>query len=346
VPETVPIPASPADTLGDGAGNLQAEDEFLVVERTYSADPLKISVGLANIEAVVPDVEANKAKILRAMKVFKARGANVAVFPEFCLSGYFWDAPECWDYMRSAVTENHLDWIEQEVRPLLDRRFRGVVMNNITRGPGGRFHNTTFIVAHLRDHDVLDPEFTYNKVFLPGIEKTYTASGRDDRLVLSTPHGGKLGFTTCYDYLFQDLLREYVSRDGVHAIIQVASWRGAATRDYPGLNVRTDQYYGQLWDTVLAAYSATNQVWTIACNAVGQHPISGARFWGGSGIWAPSGIRLVEASHQNEELLIVHNIDFRSALETEKGDFDYEFDFREIYRPMDDGRVFTREEDL
>ncbi|WP_300007004.1 hypothetical protein [Pseudonocardia sp.] len=55
------------------------------------------------------------------------------------------------------------------------------------------------------------------------------------------------------------------------------------------MNLRTDRYYDDLWDYVLPAASATNQVWTIACNAVGSHGVTGAPFWGGSGIWAPSG---------------------------------------------------------
>jgi hypothetical protein len=38
-------------------------------------------------------------------------------------------------------------------------------------------------------------------------------------------------------------------------------------------------------------------------------------FWGGSGVWAPSGLRLDEEKH----------------------DFDYGFDFSEVYRPMADG---------
>ena len=248
--------------------------------------------------------------------------------------------------MDSAVTENPRDWIEDEVRPLLDDSLRVVVMNNLTRGESRKFRNTTFLLAHNREYDFLDPQNTYTKVFLPGIEKRYTESGRDDRLTLTSRGGGSVGFTTCYDYLFQELLREYRMSDGVQAIIQLASWRGAATRDYPGMNVRTDRYYGDLWDSVMAASSATNQFWTLACNAVGRHPISGARFWGGSGIWAPSGMRLIQASHDNEELLIVHNIDFRGALETEKSDFDYEFDFRSIYRPMEDGRGFTRDVEL
>jgi predicted amidohydrolase len=316
---------------------------FPIVERTYSDDASLPTVGLANIHAVVPGIEENKAKVETACRQFERAGVNVAIFPEFCLSGYFWDDEEaCWPYLEDAVTERHLDWIDGALRPLLNERFRAIILNNITRGESRRFRNTTFIVAS-EIPDPLTDEMSYHKVFLPGIEKTYTESGRDDRLIVSARSGReKLGFTTCYDYLFNDLLREYAVVDEVDAIVEIASWRAAATRDYPGLNVRTDLYYGDLWDNVLAAASATNQVWTIACNAVGRHGISGAAFWGGSGIWAPSGLRLVQASHFNEELVVVHNIDVVEARRQEKDDFDYGFDFSEVYRPMEDGRGYTR----
>ena len=319
-------------------------DDFRVVERTYGDDASHPSVGLANLHAVVPGIEENKAKIERACQMFKERGVTIAVFPEFCLSGYFWDDEEaCWEYMEQAVTDRHVDWIDDRLRPLLDDRFRAIVLNNITRGEGRKFLNTTFIVAE-EFTDPLADEFSYDKVFLPGIEKTYTESGRDDRLIVTgRAENEKVGFTTCYDYLFNDLLREYAVVDGVDAIIEVASWRAAATRDYPGMNVRTDLYYGDLWDSVLAAASATNQVWTIACNAVGRHGVSGVAFWGGSGIWAPSGLKLIQASHFEEELLIVHNLDITGALRQEKDDFDYGFDFSEVYRPMEDGRGYTRQ---
>ena len=322
---------------------MEASKPFPIVERTYSSDSTLPSVGIANIRAIVPGIEANKANVERACRQFRDRGVNVAVFPEFCLSGYFWeDEDECWEYMEGAVTERHTDWIDSHLRPLLDGTFRAVVMNNITRGPGRKFMNTTFIVAD-EIPDPLAPEFSYYKVFLPGIEKTYTESGRDDRLIVTGRTGReRLGFTTCYDYLFNDLLREYAIADQVDAIVEIASWRAAATREYAGMNVRTDLYYGDLWDKVLAAASATNQVWTLACNAVGRHAVSGAVFWGGSGIWAPSGMRLVQASHFNEELLIVHNIDVAGARRQEKDDFDYGFDFAEVYRPMDDGTGYTR----
>jgi len=317
--------------------------ELPVVERTYCDEAAFPTIGLANLHAVVPGIEENKAKIEGACRQFKRHGVNVAIFPEFCLSGYFWeDETACWEYMEQAVTERHLGWIDGQLRSLLDDSFRAIILNNITHGTGRKFRNRTFIVAD-EIPDPLADEFSYDKVFLPGVEKTYTESGRDDRLIVTGRAGGqRIGFTTCYDYLFNDLLREYAVADEVDAVIEIASWRAAATRDYPGMNVRTDLYYGDLWDRVLAAASATNQIWTIACNAVGRHGISGVPFWGGSGIWAPSGLKLVQASHFNEELVIVHNVDVDGARRQEKDDFDYGFDFSEVYRAMDDGFGYTR----
>jgi predicted amidohydrolase len=286
---------------------IEQVDEFLVVERVFSEDAGLPSVGLANIHAEVPNIEANKEKILRASKIFKERGANVAIFPEFCLSGYFWeDEQACWAYMNEAVTENHRDWIDGTLKPLLDDEFELIIMNNITRGPARKFYNTTFFVSRL-DFDYLDRKNSYYKVFLPGIEKTYTETGQNDRLMVESRQGfGRFGFTTCYDYLFTDLLREYSMGDNVDAIIQIASWRAASLRDYPGMNVRTELYYG------------------------------------GSGIWAPSGMKLVQASHFNEELLIIHNLNIHGEREVELVDFDYGIDFRTIYKPMGDGYIFTR----
>jgi len=320
---------------------METIDEFLIAERTYCDDESKLSVGIANIHAAVPDVEANKDKILRAARIFKQRGVNLAVFPELCLSGYFWeDREQCRSYMDTALLAEQSDWIEAELQPLLDDDFESITLNGLVPGKEGKYLNRTFTVG--RDADYLADENTYDKVFLPGLEKEYTESGRDDRLVLETRHG-RLGFTTCYDYLFSALLREYAVVDEVNAMIQLASWRAAATRDYPGMNVRTHQYYGELWDAVMPAASATNQVWTIACNAVGTHGITGGGFWGGSGIWAPSGMCLIQASNSNEELLIVHNVDVQAASEDEHDEFDYAFDFKEIYRPLDDSRGFSRE---
>ena len=313
-------------------------DGFQVLERTYSNDETLPTVGLANIHAVVPGIEANKQKILDAVGVFAELGVNVAIFPEFALSGYFWDdEPACRAYMDQALTEEHLDWIDDDLRPLCGDELQAIVLNNLTGGPDGKYRNRTMVISELVE-DPLEADSSYDKVYLPGIEKLYTSSGTDDRFVLrGTRIPATFGFTTCYDYLFVEELREYAFGDGVDAIIQVASWRAGANREYPLMNVRSDRYYGELWDMTMSASSAQNQVWTFAANAVGRHGVTGETFWGGSGVWAPSGICLVQASHHNDELLVVHNVDVVGARRFELDDFNYEFDFRQVHRQMSDG---------
>ncbi len=324
----------------DSYRSLAQIDEFLVLERSFSGTEDNLSIGLANIHAIVPGIESNKDKIARACNIFKERGANIAIFPEFALSGYVWDDElSCRPYIEQASIENHLDWIKQVIQPLFDDTFKGIVLNTFRHEPDQGYYNTTFLIA--KNNDWRASDRYYDKVFLPPAERPYTITGGQDRLDLESPWG-KFGFATCYDMMFSQLLQEYAFLDEVDAVIEVASWRAAARRDYPGMNVGTDTYYGDLWNMVLASKAAINQVWMIACNAVGVHRVSGAQFWGGSGLWSPSGMKLIQASHFNEELLIIHNVDIKGQRQREKDDFDYAVDFNAVYRPIHGKRAFTR----
>ena len=315
---------------------------FRLVERWYSHDEDKISIGLANISAEVPEIEANKDKIICAVRIFKQKKVNMVIFPEFCLTGYFWeDETACREYMDQGVTDNHLDWLRESLAPLIADGLEYVILNNIRRNPQGdrKYLNTTCVIRP--GFDLADPQMTYNKIFLPGIENIYSISGRDDRLILETKWG-RFGFATCYDLCFPRLLEECALFDRADAVIGIASWRGSGERNYPLSNVRTDHYYGCLWDIMMPALAAANQVWLIASNAVGVHSVSKAKFWGGSGIWAPSGLKLVQGSHQDEELIIMHNVDIIGEKKFEQDDFDYSADLRKVYGPIADRRTFTR----
>ncbi len=145
-------------------GTVPVVDGFQVIDRTYSEDASFATVGLANIHAVVPGIEENKAKIERAARIFGELGVNVAIFPEFALSGYFWDdEPACRAYMDQALTENHLDWIQEVLVPLCTGDLRAIVLNNLTAGPAGGYRNRTFVVSPLVD-DPLSRDSSYDKV--------------------------------------------------------------------------------------------------------------------------------------------------------------------------------------
>jgi len=314
-------------------------DGFTVVESEYSDVPGNLSIGLANIHAIVPDIETNKEKILQVINVFKKYKVNMIIFPEFCISGYFWDDEKaCWAYQESGMVENQRDWI-LEVESKLDNDLQFIIFNALREGPNGKFMNSTFVIN--KNLDYTRHEYIYDKTMLPGIEKQYTETGQDDRLVIDTKWG-RFGFTTCYDMCFSQLFEEYSMINKVDAIIEIASWRGTGSRNYPNMNVKTDDYYGFIWDLMASSRAATNQVWVIACNAVGIHGISGDRFWGGSGLWAPSGMKLIQASHYDEELLVIRNINIEKEKQFEENDFDYYDDFIEIYSPIEGERAFTR----
>ena len=103
-------------------------------ERAFAPSENSLSIGIANIHAVVPGIEENKKKVLETMAVFKEKRVNMVVFPEFCLSGYFWDnQQECRNYMNSAVIERHHDWIMNMLFPMLDDDLNYIVFNNIRK---------------------------------------------------------------------------------------------------------------------------------------------------------------------------------------------------------------------
>jgi len=61
------------------------------------------------------------------------------------------------------------------------------------------------------------------------------------------------------------------------------------------------------------------------------------RFCGESGVWSPSGIPLVQASHEEEELLVIRNVEIRGHMRHQaKEHFDYRLDFDEVYREIRD----------
>jgi predicted amidohydrolase len=340
--------------LNRSAAKGPEKDHIKISESWYSRDSSKISIGIANIKNHVSStgttsIDKNKQKILNVIDEFKKYKVNMILFPEFSLTGYFWeDTPACWNYMREGLTNNQLEWLA-EVKSKLDDDLNFIIFNNIRLNPDkpdGKFLNSTFVIH--KDFDVAkltskknEQAYIYDKTFLPGIEKIFTTSGKDDSLVLDTKWG-RFGFTTCYDMSFAQIYQEYATFDQVDAIIQLASWRGTSTREYSAMNVKSDHYYGFIWDLMASSQSAFNQVWIFASNAVGKQKRGDYEFWGGSGVWAPSGMNLVQGPHVSEELIVMHHIDIKGQTKFEHDDFHYYKDFIEIYNPIIDKRAHTR----
>lgn len=304
-----------------------------IVERTYCDLEERPSIMLANITPST-SIAKNMVKAEEVLEIAHQKKVNIVVFPELSLTGYVWEGNEreIKDHLLLGETVRLAKWFNN-IKDSLSSNNKGleyVFFNNPFQKEAD-LYNSTFILHP--DHDFLEKSLTYDKIFLPPLERKYFKGGSDKRLTIDTKWG-RFGFLTCYDLCFIELARQYAFTDEVDAIVTIAAWRSHAIRDYPQMNVRSDNYYGFLWDLMNSSKSAYNQTWSIGVNGVGSHDRSGVIFWGGSGVWAPSGLPLLQGSKVREELIIIRNLDIKEERERSEAEFNYRIDFQNVYREM------------
>ncbi len=306
-----------------------------LVERTFSDREECPSIMLANLHGTI-DMAQNLSTLEQVIELAHDSGANMVVFPELAVTGYVWDTPRREDvveHLRAGEIGGLRKWL-RNVQDSLHTDGKGleyIFLGNVREAREG-LYNSMFILHPGVDY--ADEELTYDKIFIPHNEQHYFRRGSDKRLTIDTKWG-RLGFMICYDLCFVELARRYAFIDHVDAIVTLASWRSEATREYADMNIKTDHYYGFLWDLMNSSKASYNQVWSLGANAVGTHDLSGVMFWGGSGVWAPSGMRLLQASNVKQELLLIRNLDITGQRLIEHDDFNYRIDFQSVYRPME-----------
>lgn len=305
---------------------------FNLVERVCAADEEGPNILIANISSE-PDVEKNLNKMEQVIELAHQKKVDILIFPELTVTGYVWEARDqtpVWELL--AAGENKK--IEKRLNHIRDSLSEAagsleyIIFGNAWEKEG-RYYNCTFVLNPATDY--WQEEFIYTKVFLPPAERAYFSPGGGKRLSIDTKWG-RFGFLICYDLCFTELARRYALDDDVDALFVIAAWRAQKEREYDLLNIKTDHYYGFLWDMMSAAQAAFSQAWVIGANWVGRQQKSGHFFWGGSGLWAPSGLKLLQASKAKEELLLVYNLDLKKQRQLEKADFDYRADFKKFYR--------------
>ena len=315
---------------------------YRIVERFFSEYDGCPSFLIANIRGT-PNVENNLKKMEEIIQIAHEKEVNVVIFPELSVTGYVWNAENS-DDVFDLLHEGENNRISPRLNNIRDSLTEGsggleYIFYGNTRLKDGNFYNSTFILNP--GMNCCDEQYIYDKVFLPPNEKRFFSQGADRRLSIDTKWG-RFGFLVCYDLCFVELARLYAFVDEVDAIITMAAWHSEAVRDYPHMNVRTDHYYGFIWDLMNASKAAYNQIWSLGANWVGVHEKSKEYFWGGSGIWAPSGMKLLGASNIKEELLIIRNVNIKRQRAMEQDDFNYRIEFESFYRHIEHPAKSTR----
>jgi predicted amidohydrolase len=250
----------------------------------------KSQIALAQVSAVLGDVEKNAKHHLELAQKAKAQGADAIIFPELSLSGYT---------LRDLNNEVALD---PAVSPLLkDLREASkditIICGGVERNKSGGIFNAAFVFENG------ECKHTHHKIYPPtyGIfeEERYFLEGNNARGFESSKLG-RIGILICED-LWHPSLPYMLTYQGAQLIITIAASPTrlgigeSAKKDIPVNYTINSEHH--------IAYARLFGVYMLFVNRVGVE--DGVNFWGGSELVSPSGEVIKSSPFFDEDLLVV-----------------------------------------
>jgi predicted amidohydrolase len=289
---TAPTAATPGGTAGPGPARETGAEAGAPAEVEPRTD---IVVALAQLAPRLGDLRANLARHLELIAAATDGGANLVVFPELSLTGYF---------LKDLVTDSAVRLGGPELRSLAEAS-RGVdtVIGCIVESDDHRFHNAA---VYLSGGEVVH---VHRKVYLPtyGLfdEARDLAPGNRFRVFdaplrsAAPPRPWRAGILVCED-LWHPSSAYLLARAGVDLIIcpSASPGRGVAS----GSELGTAQSY----DVITRTYAELFTAYVVYCNRVGYE--DGVNFWGGSRVVDPEGHLDGEPAGREEEMPL-HRLD-------------------------------------
>ena len=240
----------------------------------------------------VPDKAANVAKAVARIAAAAERGANIVCLQELFAGQY------------PCQSEDHARFAEAEAIPgptcdtLADaaRRHGVVVVGSIfERRAPGLYHNTAVVfdadgqrVGQYRKMHIPDDPLYYEKFFFtPG----------DLGFRSFATRFGRIGVCVCWDQWFPEAAR-LTALTGAEFIFYPTAigW-------LPGQRTTVGPSQHAAWETMMRSHAIANGLFVAAPHRVGQE--SDLTFWGASFVADPYGNVLAQASHDDEETVLV-----------------------------------------
>jgi predicted amidohydrolase len=254
-----------------------------------------IVVALAQMAPRLGDLDANVARHLELIGAAAAGGADLVVFPELSLTGYF---------LKDLVTETALRLDSPEIQALVEAS-RGVdaVVGCILESDDHRFHNAALYLSGGAIVHV------HRKVYLPtyglfdearDLAAGYRFRAFEAPLRSAGPHRPwRVGVLICED-LWHPSSAYLLARDGVDVIICPSASPGR------GVGHGSELGTAQSYDVITRTYAQLLTAYVVYCNRVGYE--DGINFWGGSRVVDPEG-HLVGEPAGRDEGLPLHRLD-------------------------------------
>ncbi|MCL2596611.1 MAG: carbon-nitrogen hydrolase [Paludibacter sp.] len=244
------------------------------------------------------DIELNKSKLEKNIRICAASGAQLIILPELHNSLYFCQTENIshFDYAETIPGES-TDFFGKIAKEL------GIVLvlSLFEKRSAGVYHNTAVIIDS--DGTIVGK---YRKMHIPDdpgfFEKFYFTEG-DLGFVPIKTSVGMLGVMICWDQWFPESAR-LMAMSGADILIYPTAigWDKNDSKEEQARQC-------DAWITVQRGHAVANGLHVITCNRVGweQSPKNvnnGILFWGSSFVAGAQGEIIAQASTTNEENII------------------------------------------
>jgi predicted amidohydrolase len=253
-------------------------------DRKTSNDPAGLlRVAMAQIAPVLGDIPRNLTLHVEQIEAARRQHADLIVFPELSLTGYF---------IRDMVPDLAISPDGPEIRQLIEAAGpMSMVIGFVEESPRHRFFNAALWTEGGR------VVHTHRKVYLPtyGLfdEQRYFAAG-ERFLAFDTARFGRVGILICEDFWHLSAAA-IMQAEEVDLLVCSAN---SPARGVDGEKVRTAETYEQLAKTFAQLLGAS----VVVVNRVGFE--DGLCFWGGSMAIGPDGRTVGQAPMLDEALCV------------------------------------------
>jgi predicted amidohydrolase len=247
---------------------------------------MRFRIALAQIRPALGDVSRNLARHLEVLARAAEQGADLIVFPELSLTGY---------YLEDLVPEVALEVARSEVVAALREASAthrvDVVFGGVEVAEDFRFFNAAVYVSRGEIVHV------HRKLYLPTYgmfdEGRYVAPG--DVLRAFDTRWGRMGMLICED-MWHPSSAYLLAQDGAQILLCLSAG--------PGRGVRGEAKLGSVeaWETITRSAAQAYMVYVVYVNRVGFE--DGAVFSGGSVIIDPFGRPVLSAPLLDEAVLV------------------------------------------
>jgi NAD+ synthase (glutamine-hydrolysing) len=242
---------------------------------------MPIRVALGQTDCTLGDVDANVRSALRMANQAAEAGAQLILFPEMSLTGYF---------LGHRVFNVALRLDDHRLKPLMDASHRiSMAIGLPVEEPGPRFYNAALYL------EAGQVKHVHRKIYLPTFgafnDARYFSPG--EKMAGFDTRFGRMAMLICED-MWHPALAYLASQDGADYLL------GLIASPAGGVDTAFDPRAG--YQAIHQAYAITLTCFVLACNRAGAE--DGYRYWGGSEVVGPDGTCLAQAEGSHEQLVL------------------------------------------